>query len=167
MLLSGIDGIRDLIEAKLQHFDVEIAEDLPEVACDFARMDQVLSNLIGNAIKFTPRGGTVRLCAVREKEGVLVSIHDTGLGIPPEQLPKVFDRFWQSEATRQMGSGLGLSIVKGIIEAHGARIWVESAVGHGSIFSFIIPFATSEMKAARNWIDRNPPKNSPFVNRTL
>jgi len=167
VLLSGIDGIRDLIEAKLQHFDVEIAEDLPEVACDFARMDQVLSNLIGNAIKFTPRGGTVRLCAVRGKEGVLVSIHDTGLGIPPEQLPKVFDRFWQSEATRQMGSGLGLSIVKGIIEAHGARIWVESAVGRGSIFSFIIPFATSEMKAARNWIDRNPPKNSPFVNRTL
>jgi signal transduction histidine kinase len=105
---------------------------------------QVLSNLVGNAIKFTPAGGRVTLSAelAAERE-VRFAVADTGAGIPPEQLPHVFGQFWQGRRTDRRGIGLGLAIAKGIVEAHGGRIWVESQVGVGSNFYFTLPAATS------------------------
>jgi PAS domain S-box-containing protein len=141
-----VEIIRPLAEARHQTFEVKISSTLSDVACDSFRIGQVLSNLLGNAIKFTPEGGTIRLLVTQMKDELVVSISDTGPGIPEEHLQKVFERFWQAEKTKQIGSGLGLAITKGIIKAHGAKIWVESRVGFGSCFSFTIPLATNELK---------------------
>ena len=105
----------------------------------------MFENLIGNAIKFTEAGGQITVNATRRNEDLLFSIADTGCGIPPESLPHVFEPFWQdvSRAGR-LGAGLGLAITKGIVEAHGGRIWVESTVGRGSTFFFTIPKAPSD-----------------------
>lgn len=146
VILPIADGVKVLAEAKRQHLEVEIASALPDVACDSFRIGQVLSNLLGNAIKFTPAGGTIRLIVTQSKNEILVSVSDTGPGIPPENLSKIFDRYWQAQETKKLGSGLGLSIAKGVIEAHGTKIWAESDVGRGSCFSFTIPLATPETK---------------------
>jgi PAS domain S-box-containing protein len=113
------------------------------VACDRDRLNQVFSNLVSNAVKFTPEGGTITLQAGRRDDEICFSIADTGPGIPPEYTSKVFDRFWQAEETSHLGSGLGLAIAKGIIDAHGGKIWVTSRVGTGSIFSFSLPLAVA------------------------
>ena len=96
-------------------------------------------NLIGNALKFTPEGGEVRVTAERTVTGVLFAVTDNGPGIAPDQLTHVFDRFWQARSTDRSGAGLGLAIAKGIVEAHGGRIWAESELEHGSRFSFTLP----------------------------
>jgi signal transduction histidine kinase len=112
------------------------------VAVDEQRIVQVLSNMIGNALKFTNRGGRVSVEVAQEGNTVRFSVRDTGSGIPAEHLPRVFDRFWQADQRASIrGSGLGLSIAKGIVDAHGGRIWVESAVGAGSAFHFTVPLA--------------------------
>lgn len=106
---------------------------------DHDRLLQVLSNLISNAIKFTPKGGQIRV-HVAEADGTLVfSVSDTGTGIPPEMLEAVFERFWQVGKNDKRGLGLGLYIARSIVEAHGGKIWVESEVGKGSTFSFTLP----------------------------
>jgi signal transduction histidine kinase len=105
----------------------------------------VFENLIGNALKFTPKGGRVTVAAKAEDKDVVFSVADTGSGIPPESLSHIFDRFWQaSKRAGRLGAGLGLPITKGIIEAHEGRIWVESAPGHGSAFFFTVPIAPAE-----------------------
>jgi signal transduction histidine kinase len=108
----------------------------------------VLSNLLGNAIKFTPPGGRIVVRAERTSDGVRVSVADTGLGIPPSQLPHVFRRFWQGRRTDRRGLGLGLPIAKGIAEAHGGRMWVESELGVGSTFYFTLPLAPAAAHSA-------------------
>jgi light-regulated signal transduction histidine kinase (bacteriophytochrome) len=114
------------------------------VWCDRDRVLQVLSNLIGNAVKFTPVGGQVR-CQVHSSEReVCFSVADTGPGIPPENLNHVFDRFWQARQTQRFGTGLGLSIAKGLVSAHGGRIWVESRLSRGSTFHFTLPIKRVE-----------------------
>jgi PAS domain S-box-containing protein len=118
---------------------------------DHDRLLQVFENLIGNAIKFTAAGGRVTVGAAQHETEVLFWVADTGCGIAPHDLDKVFDRFWQAAAsTRRLGAGLGLPISKGIVEAHGGRIWVESTLGRGSTFYFVIPRAgpTEEWRAA-------------------
>jgi signal transduction histidine kinase len=132
-------------EAKRQKLEVDLFSNLSNVAIDARRMSQVLSNLIGNAIKFTPEGGTIRVSARQQGHEIVVSVTDTGPGIPPEHLSKVFDRFWQAQAAGYTGSGLGLSIAKGIVEAHGGRIWAESEVGQGSSFRFSLPAVDLEL----------------------
>jgi PAS domain S-box-containing protein len=109
--------------------------------CDRGRLIQVLSNLAGNALKFTPPGGEITIHVERDGPAVRFSVGDTGMGIKAEDLPRLFDRYWQARATRGSGAGLGLYIVKGIVEAHGGRISVESEVGVGTTFSFTIPLA--------------------------
>src|SRR5262249_18745093 len=109
---------------------------------------QVISNLLGNAIKFTPEGGWIRVSARRERQVIVMSITDSGPGISAEERSKVFDWFWQAPAVKHMGSGLGLSIAKGIVEAHGGRIWVDSQVGKGSSFCFTLPLAKDAQRAA-------------------
>lgn len=109
------------------------------VQADRDRVLQVLQNLVGNAIKFTPRGGRVSVTAERERAVVRFSITDTGPGISAENLQSVFDRYWKRETGGVKGTGLGLFIAKGIVEAHGGNIWVESVPGDGATFSFTLP----------------------------
>jgi PAS domain S-box-containing protein len=114
------------------------------VWADRDRLLQVFENLVGNALKFTPHGGRVTIGARPGAAGddALFWVTDTGEGIPPEQLPSVFDRFWQAAPTRFAGAGLGLAICRGIVEAHGGSIRVESAVGRGSTFLIHLPAST-------------------------
>jgi signal transduction histidine kinase/CheY-like chemotaxis protein len=107
--------------------------------CDRQRLQQILANLVDNALKFTPAGGTVRVAAVESDGGVRFAVSDTGPGIPEENLPFIFERYWQPDTQKESGVGLGLSIVKGLVEAHGGRVWVESQPGAGSTFYFVLP----------------------------
>jgi signal transduction histidine kinase len=118
-------------------------EDLPPVRADRHRVMQVLSNLIGNSMKFTPPDGRIDVRGTRRDGQVLLSICDTGPGIPKEHLSDIFSPYWQAKRTERMGAGLGLPIAKGIVEAHGGRIWVESDPGSGTQFYFTLPIDTS------------------------
>ncbi len=113
------------------------------VHCDRERALQILSNLVGNAIKFTPERGSISIEAHGTGHEVRFLVRDTGQGIPEEELPHIFDRFWQGQKRHRVGIGLGLSIVKGLVEAHGGRLWVESKLGAGTTFFFTLPLAES------------------------
>ncbi|HEU0012923.1 MAG TPA: hybrid sensor histidine kinase/response regulator [Longimicrobium sp.] len=130
-----------LAEEKGVMLDGRADPDLPAAAADPSRLQQALGNLLGNAIKFTPEGGRVELAAERVDEGIRFSVRDTGPGIAPDHLPRVFDRFWKQATGNRLGSGLGLAIARGIVEAHGGRIWAESTPGQGSTFHFVLPLA--------------------------
>jgi len=117
----------------------DVAADLPIVKADRNRILQVLDNLVGNAMKFTPRSGRVTIRARRLDDGVELAVVDTGRGIAPSDLPYVFDRYWQGEREAREGVGLGLAIVRGLIEAHGSHVEVDSKVGEGSTFRFTLP----------------------------
>lgn len=119
----------------------EVPPELPPVQADRDRLLQVFSNLAGNAIKFTPAGGTVTLRAADEGGHVRFTVADTGTGIAAEHLPNLFNRFWQGAHADRRGVGLGLSIVRGIVDAHGGALDVVSEPGVGSAFSFTIPAA--------------------------
>jgi signal transduction histidine kinase len=110
---------------------------------DPLRVSQLVGNIVGNAIKFTPANGTVTLKASRDGERVVVQITDTGPGIAADDIPHLFDDFWQARRNDHRGVGLGLAIAKGIVEAHGGRIWCESTLGVGSTFSFTLPTAST------------------------
>ncbi len=112
------------------------------VRCDRGRVVQVLSNLIGNALKFVPPQRAVEVSGRRSEHEVVVSVRDEGPGLLPESLPRVFDAYWQAEPRdAKRGIGLGLAIVKGIVEAHGGRVWASSPPGQGATFSFSLPLA--------------------------
>jgi signal transduction histidine kinase len=117
------------------------AEPLPRVMVERERILQLLGNLLGNAIKFTPEGGRIEVGASANAQEVLGWVADSGPGIPPDQVPHVFDRFWQASRTDRRGIGLGLAIVQGIAEAHGGRVWVESQPGRGARILFTLPAA--------------------------
>jgi PAS domain S-box-containing protein len=118
-------------------------DDLPEVQVDPERMIQVLSNVVGNALKFTPSGGRVELRVVRAQQGIEIRVTDTGEGIEPAQLPHVFDRFFQAargaRTGPRQGAGLGLPIASGIVEAHGGTIGIESIPGEGTTVTIALP----------------------------
>lgn len=143
LLQETLDAHIALANAKGINLTIQTIQkltELPHVAADFSRILQVLSNLVSNAIKFTERGGEVSLEARPFGEDkVLFIVKDTGMGIGEEEKAHVFDRYWQPYRNRNHGSGLGLSIVKGIIEAHGGQIWLESKLGIGSSFYFTLP----------------------------
>jgi signal transduction histidine kinase len=120
----------------------DVAEDAPGVSGDPDKITQILFNLVSNAIKYSPRGGVVRVSALPQDRWLELVVEDHGVGIPPEARPRVFDRFYRvaSFETKDIsGTGLGLSIVKGLVELHGGRIWVESEVGRGSAFHVTLP----------------------------
>jgi PAS domain S-box-containing protein len=120
---------------------LDAAPELPDIWADHDRLLQVLENLIGNAIRFSKPGGHITLTARAGPSEVQFSVADTGSGIESKHLPRVFDRFWQGPGANRSGAGLGLPIVKGIVEAHGGRVWVQSSPGQGSTFFFTIPTA--------------------------
>ena len=130
------------LKVKKHKFTLEFAPSFPVVEADVRCMEQVLRNLAENAIKYSPEGGEI-IIAGEVKEGkVLVSVSDEGVGIPPEHQDKVFDRFYRVDSLlthSTPGSGLGLSITKGHVEAHGGEVWLESTVGKGSKFYFSLP----------------------------
>ena len=125
--------------------EIDIPADLPKVLADADRLSQVLFNLVGNALQYTPAGGQVTVAARRQGDEVQVSVQDTGIGIAAEHLPHVFDRFYRADRSRARlsgGSGIGLTIAKHLVEAHSGRIWVESpGEGKGSTFTFTLPVA--------------------------
>ena len=116
-------------------------DDIPDVLADGERVRQAISNLIGNAVKFSPPGSEIMVRVAVHDQEVLLSISDRGSGMTPEQLSHAFDRFWQSSRTDRQGAGLGLAITKGIVDAHGGRIWAESKPDAGSTFYFTLPIA--------------------------
>ena len=126
-------------QARSQTLVCEIADDLPRVTADRSRLLQVLANLLGNALKFTPEGGRVTLGAEKAGAAVRLWVSDTGPGIPEESVPHLFDPFWQAGQTARLGAGLGLTISKGIVEAHGGRLWVQTSPGAGSTFFLTVP----------------------------
>ncbi|MGH7620350.1 MAG: GAF domain-containing sensor histidine kinase, partial [Gemmatimonadaceae bacterium] len=134
---ESLTMLRPLAEAK-QIAITEHAIDMT-VSVDRERIFQVLSNLVGNAIKFTPQGGAIRVLAEQHGEHVLFTVSDTGPGIPPDDIPQLFDRYSQGERKSSGGAGLGLYIAKGVVEAHGGRIWVEPPADGGATFKFELP----------------------------
>jgi signal transduction histidine kinase len=133
------DAARTLVPvaaAKSITLRLDIEQALPKVSADRERIRQALSNLIGNSVKFSPPDTVVDVSARREDDEVIISVRDQGPGMTTEQLSHAFDRFWQSRRTDREGAGLGLAITHGIIDAHGGRIWAESAIGQGTTFSF-------------------------------
>jgi two-component system phosphate regulon sensor histidine kinase PhoR len=119
---------------------VECTDDLPEIQIDSQRLEQVLVNLIHNAVKFTRPGGEVVLLAGAIDGGVRFAVQDTGVGIPADEISRIFERLYRVDKSRTgSGTGLGLSIAKHIVEAHGGKIWAESIEGQGSTFFFSIP----------------------------
>jgi PAS domain S-box-containing protein len=141
LLTDSLQTLRPLVEEKVISLDLEIEPALPKVMADRERIQQALSNLVGNAIKFSPAGSTIVVGARGESDDVIISVLDRGRGIAAEHLPRVFDRYWQSSRTDRQGAGLGLAIAKGIVEAHGGRIWIESNPGEGTTASFSLPLA--------------------------
>jgi signal transduction histidine kinase len=141
IIAEAVATSRVQAEEKSLRVDQQVSVEPIEAICDRERVLQVLGNLIGNAIKFTPDGGAVQVSAEPSDDEILFSVRDTGVGVSPKQLPHVFDRFWQATPKARLGSGLGLTIAKGVVEALGGRIWVESRPGEGTTFFFTLPLA--------------------------
>jgi signal transduction histidine kinase len=148
-------SLHDLVSDTLEALQVQAAErglslrgevddSLPPVLMDTARVQRVLFNLVQNAIRHTPPDGTILLEAQEEPDVVRVDVVDSGEGVAPDDLPHIFERFYRGEKSRvrgQGGTGLGLAIARGLVEAHGGRIWAQSAPGRGARFSFVLPKA--------------------------
>ncbi len=146
LIRNVVLDMRSLFEEKSLSVEVCVPDDFPEMITDREKLDLVLVNLLSNAVKFTPEGGNVWLKAWVEGAKALVSVRESGIGIPAEEIDRIFERFYQvaSSLTRQQGgTGLGLAIAKGMVELCGGRIWVESELGKGSTFTFEVPLCIS------------------------
>ncbi len=143
-LFDVVDAIRDRLTTITAHhrLQLDISRDLPRVVIDEGRIGEVLTNLVENAVKFSPDNSTIKIIATEAEKSVTVTVADEGIGIPEELHQKIFERFFQGEGRkngRRKGTGLGLAICKGIIEAHGGHIRVDSRPGHGASFIFDLP----------------------------
>lgn len=132
--------IAPLFKRKRLSLRVEIPPEI-KASVDKSQLSQVLQNLFSNAIKFSRKGGRIHVTGRQMQHAVLISVRDSGYGIPEEYLPKIFDRFNQARKDRSVGTGLGLSIAKQIVESHGGHIWAESVKGRGAVFHFTLPRA--------------------------
>jgi PAS domain S-box-containing protein len=144
LLATTADLLAPLAAARGVTLDTELEAGLPPLEIDPDRIAQVLSNLVGNAVKFTPSSGHVKLRASRTADSVQVVVQDTGVGIAADDLPFVFDRFWQSRRTDRSGAGLGLAIAQGIARAHGGTLRLESEQGLGTMAILTLPIARLE-----------------------
>jgi signal transduction histidine kinase/ActR/RegA family two-component response regulator len=141
IILSSVESQQGLAAGASVIIATDLSPELPAVDADEERLLEVLENLVGNAIKFTSPGGSILVGAARQDTEIVFSVKDSGSGISAHELPHIFDRFWQARKTERRGTGLGLTICKGIVEAHGGRIWAESALNQGTAMSFTIPMA--------------------------
>jgi PAS domain S-box-containing protein len=148
ILDEAVSAIRPIAEQKSLCVEVATSEAAPPVLCDRERILQAFENLLGNAVKFTPSGGTIRITLHPQDSCVVFCVADTGCGIPRDASSHVFDRYWRADRAQREGSGLGLYIAKGIVEGHGGRIWVESEEGAGARFFFSVPAAEALEVAA-------------------
>jgi two-component system, OmpR family, phosphate regulon sensor histidine kinase PhoR len=140
LIMASIERIQVQVERAGLTIAVDIPEDTPNVLADPDRMEQVLVNLLHNAIKFTASGGTIKVGAFVQPGRVVLYVQDSGVGIAPEDLPRIFERFYKADRARTGGgTGLGLSIARHLVEAHEGRIWAESTPGEGSTFYFSLP----------------------------
>jgi signal transduction histidine kinase len=149
LIVEAVEMQRPLAASSSLELRVDVDPDVPDVWGDRDRLVQVFENLIGNAIKFTEAGGSITAGAASRDGEIVFSVADTGRGAA-ENLPLIFDRFWHATAAGRQGAGLGLAIAKGIVEAHGGRIWVESTQGQGTTFSFTIPKAGGAPQLGRH-----------------
>jgi two-component system sensor histidine kinase KdpD len=125
--------------------ETKLPEDLPPVELDYLQMDQVLTNLLENAIRYTPPESPIEVSAQVEGEDMMISVADRGPGVPVIDLERIFDKFYRVLGTqRTTGSGLGLAVCKGLVEAHGGRIWAENREGGGAVFLFTLPITKTE-----------------------
>ena len=142
ILQRATERMRMQAERADVHLTLDCPNELPNIQADVARIEQVLVNLIHNGIKFTSMGGTVTLSAETGLHLIRFAVSDSGIGIPADDLPRIFERFYKADPSRRSGgTGLGLSISKHLIEAHGGKIWAESREGHGSTFYFELPIS--------------------------
>jgi two-component system phosphate regulon sensor histidine kinase PhoR len=140
VLADAVDRLRSQAEKQELTLTVDIAADLPPIIGDGERLARAVVNLLHNAVKFTPAGGSVHVWAGLVESAVVVKVIDSGVGVAPEDLPRIFERFYKSDRARASGgTGLGLAVVRHIVEAHGGTVSVESDQGRGSTFSFSIP----------------------------
>ncbi|RLC96529.1 MAG: PAS domain-containing sensor histidine kinase [Chloroflexi bacterium] len=142
-----VERVSDRLKAQADRtglrLETEVGSDLPRVMADAGRLEQILVNLVHNAIKFTPPGGRISISAEVRGRDMVLSVTDTGVGIPADELPRIFERFYKADKARAGGgTGLGLAIAKHIVEAHGGRIWADSVEGKGSTFSFTLPLSS-------------------------
>lgn len=143
LLFTASERLRLQAERAELNLEVNCADQLPDVWADPPRMEQVIVNLLHNAIKFTPSGGEITLSAWQDHENIIFSVQDNGVGIPADDLSRIFERFFKSDRARTTGgTGLGLAISRHLIEAHAGRIWAESVEGKGSSFYFQLPIAS-------------------------
>jgi len=142
---QAVENLAPLMAQKGQELKLSIPNGSLLVLGDRRRMEQVLGNLLVNAHQYTPEGGRVTLSALERGDKIVISVADTGPGIPPAERDQLFERFYRGPSgQRPSGLGLGLAIAKGIVELHGGKIWVESEPGEGSVFSFSLPKAHSD-----------------------
>lgn len=139
LIQEAVELLAPLASARQLQLVADAPDALCQLLCDGDRIQEIFSNLIGNAIKFSREGGTITVRVRSVSHEVVFSVADEGIGIAPAQIPHVFDPYWQVKATRQSGIGLGLSVVQGLVRAHHGHIWVESTVGQGSTFYFALP----------------------------
>jgi len=147
-----LDNLNNQIAAKKQHLHLDLAPHLPSLQGDPIHLRQMLDNLIGNSIKYTPEGGDISVSVEAKGEQVILRISDTGPGIPPADQPHIFDKFYRASnvAVAVPGSGLGLAIVKSIVDNHEGRIWVDSVIGQGTTFTVVLPAYRTEAVMARS-----------------
>ncbi|MBI1883746.1 MAG: PAS domain-containing protein [Chlamydiae bacterium] len=158
VIQKAISILEQAARAKTLSVNSDLAQDIPQVLGDEVRLSQVMVNLLDNAIKYTPEKGRVTVCAFQDGDFLQVNVKDTGIGIPPDDQPRIFERFYRVDKSRSRevnsprlgrpelgdvgGTGLGLSIVKHIVQAHKGEVWVQSQWGRGSTFGFTVPFAS-------------------------
>jgi signal transduction histidine kinase len=144
LVRQGVTPWEPQLRAREISLSLVLPDDLPAINIDWQRVSQVLHNILENAVAHTPKGGTINVAANAKGKWVEVSVSDTGEGIPAEDLPHIFERFYRVDKSRARatgGSGLGLTIAKRLVEAHGGAITVQSKLGKGSRFSFTLPVA--------------------------
>jgi two-component system phosphate regulon sensor histidine kinase PhoR len=153
LVLRGIERLRPLARERGIRLNVVMDNDVPPLSMDAPRLSQAIRNLVHNALKFTPRGGrvSVRASRNRARRSVEITVRDTGVGIEPQDLSRIFERFWKADRSRGRdgeGSGLGLAIARHIVEGHGGRITVESELRKGATFTVTVPLRSKPASGA-------------------